>query len=91
MPATQRDTIINIRAPKAQRELIDRAATLAGKSRSEFMLSSASERAEELLSDQTTFKLSPDQWNAFTAALDASPQPNERLKKTLNSPAPWEK
>jgi hypothetical protein len=28
---------------------------------------------------------------AFTALLDAPPQPNERLRKSLETPAPWEK
>nr|WP_295614130.1 DUF1778 domain-containing protein [Chamaesiphon sp. GL140_3_metabinner_50] len=35
-----RDVTINIRAKKNQRDLIDRAAELQGKSRSEFMLES---------------------------------------------------
>uniref|UniRef100_UPI0037BE3A16 DUF1778 domain-containing protein n=1 Tax=Chamaesiphon sp. OTE_75_metabat_556 TaxID=2964692 RepID=UPI0037BE3A16 len=42
-----RDVTINIRAKKNQRDLIDRAAELQGKSRSEFMLESAQKTAQD--------------------------------------------
>jgi uncharacterized protein (DUF1778 family) len=44
-----RDVTINIRAKKNQRDLIDRAAQLQGKSRSEFMLESAQKTAQDVL------------------------------------------
>jgi uncharacterized protein (DUF1778 family) len=46
---------INIRAKKNQRDLIDRAAELQGKSRSEFMLESAQKIAQDVLLDPTIF------------------------------------
>ena len=39
-------TVINLRTPASQRELIDRAAQLQGKSRTEFMLEASREKAQ---------------------------------------------
>jgi uncharacterized protein (DUF1778 family) len=50
-----RDVTINIRAKKNQRDLIDRAAELQGKSRSKFMLESAQKTAQDVLLDQRFF------------------------------------
>jgi uncharacterized protein (DUF1778 family) len=52
-----RDVTINIRAKKNQRDPIDRAAELQGKSRSEFMLESAQKTAQDVLLDQRFFGL----------------------------------
>ena len=41
-----RDAAINLRARPEQRDLIDRAVTLLGKHRSDFMLEAACERAQ---------------------------------------------
>ncbi len=41
-----RDVTINIRAKQNQRDLIDHAAQVQGKSRSEFMLESAYQKAQ---------------------------------------------
>ena len=85
-----RDVTINIRAQQRQRELIDQAAESIGKSRSDFMLEAACQRAEDILLDRRVFILSDAQWQTFLAALDAPAQPNERLKNLLITPAPWD-
>jgi uncharacterized protein (DUF1778 family) len=48
-------TVINLRTPASQRELIDRAAQLQGKSRTEFMLEASREKAQQVLLDKTLF------------------------------------
>ena len=50
-----RDVTINIRAKQTQRDLIDRAAEIEGKSRSEFMLETAYQKAQEVLLDRSFF------------------------------------
>jgi hypothetical protein len=45
--AQPRDININIRAKRTQRDLIDQAAEMLGKSRSDFMLETACREAEE--------------------------------------------
>lgn len=46
-----RDAIINLRARPEERDLIDRAAKLLGKSRSHFMLEAACDKAQSVLLD----------------------------------------
>lgn len=47
-----RDAAINLRALPQQRDLIDQAAQMLGKNRSDFMLEAACERAQSILLDQ---------------------------------------
>ena len=46
---------INIRAHQKQRDLIDRAAKILGKNRSDFMLDAASKEAKNILLDNRFF------------------------------------
>lgn len=85
-----RSATVNIRIEPRQRDLIDRAAAVLGKSRSAFMLDAAARSAEELLMDRTLFALDADQWEAFERALDASPADNPELRKLMRAKAPWE-
>lgn len=88
-PAPKRDTL-NLRIKPEIRGLIDRAAELLGKSRTDFVLEAASRAAEDALLDRTTFRVSPEVYAAFLARLDAPTQPNARLAKTMQAPVPWE-
>ena len=82
---------INIRAKAKQRDLIDQAAERLGRSRSDFMLEAACNRAEDVLLDQTFFALEADAFARFQAMLDAPPAPNERLRRFLSEKSPWDK
>ena len=86
---SKRDSL-NIRIKQEDRGLIDRAAHAVGKNRTDFVLDATRRAAEEILLDRTVFMVSPDAYAEFLARLDAPPQPNERLRKTLQTPAPWE-
>lgn len=86
---TRRDSL-NIRIKPEDRGLIDRAAKLLGKNRTDFMLDAARRAAEEALLDRAVFVVSPEAYTEFLARLDAPPQPNERLRKTMQTSAPWE-
>jgi uncharacterized protein (DUF1778 family) len=81
---------LNIRIKPEVRGLIDRAAALAGKNRTDFVLDAARRAAEETLLDRTFFAVNPKAYREFLARLDAPPQPNERLRKSMRTPAPWE-
>jgi len=85
-----KDTLINMRINSSKRDFIDQAAKTLGKARSDFMLEAAYERAEEVLLDRTLFVLNDEQWDAFNQLLDAPPKANEKLRKLLATPAPWE-
>lgn len=84
-----RAAAINLRALPEQRELIDQAASLLGKNRSDFMLEAACERAQTVLLDQVFFGLDAEKFRQFTALLDAPPAPNDGLARLMAVPAPW--
>lgn len=84
-------TVINLRTPPAQRELIDRAARLQGKSRTDFMLEASREKAQQVLLDQTLFIASAKQYKTFTAMMDAPLAGNVATQRLLARRSPWEK
>ncbi|RYD26310.1 MAG: DUF1778 domain-containing protein [Verrucomicrobiaceae bacterium] len=50
-------------------------------------MNAEAERLDHLLfSPEATFKLSPENWEAFQAALDAPPSPNAALRKLMTAP-----
>ena len=89
--ARRRDVTINLRAPAPVKELIDRAARLLGKSRSEFMLESARRCAEDVLLDQRLFLLDDERYAALLDSLGKPPRPTAELRKLLAARSPWEK
>lgn len=84
-----RDAAINLRALPEQRDLIDQAATLLGKNRSDFMLEVACERAQAILLDQVFFQLDTEKFHEFTAMLDAPQKANKGLERLMAVKAPW--
>ena len=92
MPKTQtlaRREALNLRIKPAERGLIDRAAALTGKTRTDFVLGAARQAAEAALLDRAVFLVDSDTYAAFLARLDAPPKPNDRLRHTLETPPPW--
>lgn len=85
-----RDVTINIRAKPNQRAVIDRAAQLQGKSRSEFMLESAYQKAQDVILDRCFFGLDELKFKQFLALLDAPPTPNQQLNALLKTKSPWD-
>jgi uncharacterized protein (DUF1778 family) len=89
MEVAMSDTL-TIRLKPDDRGLIDRAADFLGKNRTAFILDAARHAAEEALLDRTMLQVSPEAYAEFLARLDAPVQPNERLRRTMQTPAPWE-
>ncbi len=87
--AVKRDSL-NLRIKPSERSLIDRAAAALGKNRTDFILDAARHAAEEALLDRVLFPVSPEAYAEFLARLDAPPQPNERLRRAMQTPAPWD-
>ncbi len=90
MATTTRQTTINLRARAPQRSLIDQAARVVGKSRTDFMLEAACERAQQVLLEQTLFALDARRFQRFQALLDAPVEHGAALRKLLRRQAPWE-
>ncbi len=81
---------LNMRVRPEVRGLIDHAAALTGKNRTDFVLDAARQAAENAILDQTVISLSEKSYAAFVALLDAPPKPNERLRKTMRTKPIWE-
>mgnify|MGYP001060440915 CR=1 FL=1 len=84
-----RDAAINLRALPEQRDLIDHAASLLGKNRSDFMLEAACDRAQAVVLEQIFFSLDGERFRQFTAMLDAPPAPNAGLERLMAVKVPW--
>lgn len=87
--AMKRETL-NLRIKPAERDLIDRAAKARGKNRTDFVLEAARAAAEEALIEQRIIMADPEAYQEFLARLDQTPSPNAALRKTMQTPAPWE-
>ena len=85
------ETNIHIRATQQIKQLIDTAAVSLGKTRSEFMLDSARQRAIDVLLDQRLFVLEPAKYDAFISALDNPPPAGAKLKALMRRKPLWQK
>lgn len=84
-----RDAAINLRALPEQRDLIDQAAGLLGKNRSDFMLEAACDKAQAVVLDQVFFSLDADRFRQFNKLLDAPPARNPGLERLMAVRPPW--
>ncbi len=82
--------MLNMRIRPEVRNLIDQAAELTGKNRTDFVLDAARQAAQNTLLDQAIIPLTGKAYAAFVALLDAPPRPNVNLRKSLQTPAVWE-
>jgi uncharacterized protein (DUF1778 family) len=91
MKNTTPRTTLNLRIKPEERDLIDMAAKIKGKNRTDFMLEAARNEAEATLLERTIVWTTPAAYTEFVRRLDAPPQPNARLQKTMQTIAPWDK
>jgi uncharacterized protein (DUF1778 family) len=82
---------LNLRIKPELLGLIDRAAQLAGKNRTDFVLEAARRAAEDELLERTLFTVSPKAHAEFLARLDEPPQPNGRLQRAMRTLSAWDK
>jgi uncharacterized protein (DUF1778 family) len=82
---------INLRIETQTRQLIDDAATILGKTRTEFMVDSARRVAIDVLLDQRLFVLDTERYEAFMLALDNPLAPGPRLRSLLRRTPAWKK
>lgn len=81
---------INLRMESQTRQLIDDAAAVLGKTRTEFMIDSARTRAIDVLLDQRLFLLDAARYDAFVYALDNPPAPGPKLRALLRRTPAWD-
>lgn len=66
-------------------DLIDRATTLLGVGRTNFIMSAACEKAEKIILDTPAIHINSSAFNAFEAALEANPIANNEALNVLMS------
>jgi uncharacterized protein (DUF1778 family) len=81
--------IYNLRVDDATDRLIDEARAVLGQSRTEFMLTTAKVRAQEVLLNRTHFVLSEEEWAAFQADLEAPAAPTPELVTLMSRTSLW--
>ncbi len=87
MATVEKQKVINLRIDEVRRNLIDEAAKLQGKSRTEFMIEAAYREAEQTILDQKLYILD----EADCAYLEKdNPKPDPKLVKLFKSKSPWE-
>jgi len=78
---------LDLRLSPDQKHLFEDAAAVADRTLTEFIVQSASIAAQDVLADRTRFVLSPQAWEAFSAALDREPRYLPRLASFLAEPS----
>jgi uncharacterized protein (DUF1778 family) len=88
---TTRSARLGLRATLEQEAVLRRAAEVARKSLTDFILDSACMAAEQTLLDQRLFMVSGNQYQALLALLDQPEQVNEGLRDLFAHRPPWNK
>lgn len=72
---------IDLRLNEDDKHLIEEAAAMTNQSISQFMVSTASERAAEVIDQHRRLLLNEESWNLIMDAITNPPAPNDRLKR----------
>nr|WP_246676966.1 MULTISPECIES: DUF1778 domain-containing protein [unclassified Mesorhizobium] len=80
---------VNLRIREDIRVVIDRAAKIRGKTRSDFMIDAAYRAAEDTLLDQTLIKVDAESYQHYLDILDEPPS-GEGFARLMNASRPWQ-
>ncbi|AZO16874.1 DUF1778 domain-containing protein [Mesorhizobium sp. M2A.F.Ca.ET.043.05.1.1] len=81
---------ISMRLPEADVAMIDRAASLRGRSRTDFVRDAAVRAAEDVLMDNRLVRMSPEGFAEFMEVLSVPAAPVPDMAELAKRPAPWE-
>lgn len=81
---------LSMRLPDSDIAIIDRAAGMRGRSRTDFVREAAVRAAEEVLMESTLVRMSPSGFSAFMKALAEPATAVPEMVELLKRPAPWE-
>jgi uncharacterized protein (DUF1778 family) len=88
-PTATRETTISLRASASQRALIDQA--VQGKTRTDFMLEAAYEKAQQVLLDRTVFALDAKSFERFVKLFGCSGQIQQGVEPIVEQAQSWER
>lgn len=88
--AERKEHPISMRLPEADVAMIDRAATLRGRSRTDFVRDAAVCAAEEVVMENRLVRMSPEGFANFIDILSRPAAPVPEIMELAERPAPWE-
>ena len=81
---------LSMRLPEPGIAIIDRAATLRGRSRTDFVRDAAVRAAEDVPMETAPIRMSPAGFKAFIAALSGPANKAPEMVELFRHTAPWE-
>lgn len=81
---------LSMRLPDADIALIDRAASMRGRSRTDFIREAAVRAAEDVLMESGLIRMGSTGFNAFLKALAEPATPVPEMVAVLKRPAAWD-
>ncbi len=84
-----RDKQINIRATDEERAVIDYAASLVNKNRTDFIIEKAVHEAQNIILDQRVFVLDDNSYQAFIEQLELPVQNVEGRQRLMDTKPEW--
>src|SRR5690606_3850246 len=88
--ADRKEYPISMRLPESDVAMIDRAATLRGRSRTDFVRDAAVRAAEEVVMENRLIRMSPEGFADFMDVLSRPAAPVPEMVDLVKRPAPWE-
>ena len=88
--AERKDHPLSMRLPEADIAIIDRAAGLRGRSRTDFIREAAVRAAEDVLMENTLIRMSSQGFKAFLRAITGPAKPVPEMVELAHRPPPWE-
>ena len=89
-PVQRKEHPLSMRLPDTDIAIIDRAARLRGRSRTDFVRDAAVRAAEEVLMETTPIRMSAEGFDAFMAAVSGPAVPVPEMVELFRRVAPWE-
>jgi uncharacterized protein (DUF1778 family) len=89
-PDSPRERPLSMRLPASDIAIIDRAAGLRGRSRTDFIREAAVRAAEEAIIETALIRMSPAGFAAFIEALSTVPRVVPEMAELMERKAPWE-
>jgi uncharacterized protein (DUF1778 family) len=88
--AKKKEHPLSMRLPETDIAIIDRAADLRGRSRTDFVRDAAVRAAEEIVMENALIRMSPKGFSAFMSAIEAPAAAVPELVDVLKRKTPWD-
>jgi uncharacterized protein (DUF1778 family) len=75
MPTPTRTEQVSLRVPPDTKRMLQRGASIAGQTLTDFMISTSAQRARELVEQERVITMSQEAFDAFVAALEQPARP----------------